>query len=126
MAHKVIKTSNSAILSGASNSELTDRERFYALYEQCPIPKDQLLDNIGLFTRRQVLSRILMFNDMYKQIVNLQGIICEFGVHWGNSLALFESFRGMYEPYNYNRKIVGFDTFNGFPVFMKKMVIQIL
>jgi hypothetical protein len=35
-------------------------------------------------------------------------------VFWGQNLALFESFRGMYEPYNYTRKIVGFDTFAGF------------
>ncbi len=39
----------------------------------------------------------------------------EFGVRWGQNLALFESFRGMYEPYNYSRKIIGFDTFSGFP-----------
>jgi hypothetical protein len=47
--------------------------------------------------------------------LDLQGIICEFGVFWGNNLALLETFRGMYEPYNYTRKIVGFDTFSGFP-----------
>ena len=39
----------------------------------------------------------------------------EFGVRWGQNLALFESFRGTYEPYNHSRKIVGFDTFSGFP-----------
>ncbi|MEM7393490.1 MAG: crotonobetainyl-CoA--carnitine CoA-transferase, partial [Verrucomicrobiota bacterium] len=39
----------------------------------------------------------------------------EFGVRWGQNLALMESMRGLYEPYNYNRKIVGFDTFEGFP-----------
>ena len=39
----------------------------------------------------------------------------EFGVRWGQNLALFEMFRGMYEPYNYTRKIIGFDTFCGFP-----------
>ena len=33
----------------------------------------------------------------------------------GKNLALFSSFRGTYEPYNYNRRIVGFDTFAGFP-----------
>jgi hypothetical protein len=54
-------------------------------------------------------------HDLYKKILDLQGIICEFGVFWGNNLALLETFRGMYEPYNYARKIVGFDTFAGFP-----------
>jgi hypothetical protein len=39
----------------------------------------------------------------------------EFGVRWGGNLALYESFRGIYEPFNYNRKIVGFDTFESFP-----------
>lgn len=39
----------------------------------------------------------------------------EFGVRWGQNLSLFSNFRGMYEPYNYYRKIVGFDTFAGFP-----------
>jgi hypothetical protein len=73
------------------------------------------LNNLGLFLRRQNLSRILMMNDLYKKILDLQGIICEFGVFFGNNLALFESFRGMHEPYNYTRKIVGFDTFEGFP-----------
>lgn len=111
---KITKSGESKILSGSTEKETEGRLGFFKLFEECPIPKDQILNNIGLFTRRQVLSRILMLNDMYKQIVNLQGIVCEFGVHWGSNLALFESFRGMYEPYNYNRKIVGFDTFEGF------------
>jgi hypothetical protein len=61
-------------------------------------------------------------NDLYKRIlnINIQGIVCEFGVFWGNNLALFESFRGLYEPYNYMRKIVGFDTFEGFPHITEK------
>lgn len=30
-------------------------------------------------------------------------------------MALFSAMRGIYEPYNYSRKIIGFDTFSGFP-----------
>jgi hypothetical protein len=30
-------------------------------------------------------------------------------------MSLFTNFRGIYEPYNYNRKVIGFDTFEGFP-----------
>ena len=120
MGHEIINSGISTIISGSSKKELDKREEFYELYKQCPIPKEQILNNLALFTKRQALSRILMLNDMYKKIVNLHGIICEFGVHWGNSLALFENFRGMYEPYNYNRKIVGFDTFEGFPSIHEK------
>ena len=54
-------------------------------------------------------------HELYQKIISVHGIVVEFGVRWGQNLALFSSFRGMYEPYNYNRKIVGFDTFSGFP-----------
>ncbi len=64
MKHKIIKTGDSKILSGSSKKEYEARAEFYKLYEQCPIPKDQILNNLGLFTKRQVLSRILMLNDM--------------------------------------------------------------
>ena len=39
----------------------------------------------------------------------------EFGVRWGHTLAVLTNLRGIYEPFNYPRKIIGFDTFAGFP-----------
>ena len=39
----------------------------------------------------------------------------EFGCRWGQNLSLLTSLRGIYEPFNRLRKIVGFDTFEGFP-----------
>jgi hypothetical protein len=53
-------------------------------------------------------------------IVPVHGVIMEFGVRWGQNLALFSSLRGMHEPYNYNRKVIGFDTFDGFPSVSKE------
>jgi hypothetical protein len=38
----------------------------------------------------------------------------EFGVRWGTTLNLLQSLRGVYEPFNRHRKIIGFDTFEGF------------
>jgi len=104
----------------SSDEEIKIRDEFFELYKESPIPRDQLLSNLGLFIKRQTLSRILMFNELYKKITNLHGIVCEFGVRWGANLALFESLRGIYEPYNYNRKIVGFDSFSGFPAIHDK------
>jgi len=54
-------------------------------------------------------------HELYQKIIDVNGIVVEFGVRWGQTLSLFSSFRGMYEPFNYSRKIVGFDTFSGFP-----------
>ena len=39
----------------------------------------------------------------------------------GQNLALFESFRGMHKPYNYNRKLIGFETFDGFSFIHEKV-----
>lgn len=99
----------------ASDEEVVRRQRFLQHFKRCPILDGELLRNLGLFVKRQDLARILFMNELYQQIVNVHGIVAEFGVRWGQNLALFESFRGIYEPCNHNRKIVGFDTFAGFP-----------
>ncbi|WP_321494913.1 hypothetical protein [uncultured Desulfobacter sp.] len=103
------------IKSNSSSKEKQGRDRFFRQFEQCPIPRDELLRNLGLFINRQAISRMLFFHELYKKIVPVHGIIVEFGVRWGADLTLLSSLRGIYEPYNYNRKIVGFDTFSGFP-----------
>ncbi len=92
-----------------------NRNELIDLFQNSPIPTNELLSNLGLFINRQKLSRILFMHELYKKIININGVIMEFGVRWGNNLALYESFRGMYEPYNHGRKIIGFDTFEGFP-----------
>jgi len=38
----------------------------------------------------------------------------EFGVRWGQTLSLMAALRGIFEPFNRHRKIIGFDTFAGF------------
>jgi hypothetical protein len=97
-----------------SKAETVRRESFLALFKNCPIPDNELLLNLPLFIKRQDLSAMLFMNDLYTRIIGTHGIVMEFGVRWGKNLALFESLRGIYEPYNHNRKIVGFDTFHGF------------
>ncbi|PIS09350.1 crotonobetainyl-CoA--carnitine CoA-transferase [Candidatus Beckwithbacteria bacterium CG10_big_fil_rev_8_21_14_0_10_34_10] len=93
---------------------------FFDLFKECPIPDNELLLNLGLFIKRQDLSRLLYLDYLYRKIINVHGIVMEFGTRWGQNLALFSSFRGMYEPFNHNRKVVGFDTFKGFPSIHKK------
>jgi hypothetical protein len=103
------------VKSGSTPEEGKRRQSLVELFSNCPIPVEERLENLGLFIKRQALSRILWMHELYQKIVPVPGIIVEFGVRWGQNLALFESFRGIYEPYNYSRKIVGFDTFSGFP-----------
>ena len=65
--------------------------------------------------KRQSLSRILYHDFLYQKIVNVPGVICEFGVQWGATLAQLINLRGIHEPFNHSRKVYGFDTFEGFP-----------
>lgn len=67
-----------------------------------------------VFLKRQVLSRLLYEDYLYRRIVDVPGVICEFGVHWGATMATLCNLRGIHEPYNHSRTIVGFDTFSGF------------
>jgi hypothetical protein len=103
------------IKSSRSNEDMLQAENFTRLYLDSPMPDNLKLDNILLYITRQTLSRILLMDELYKKFIDVQGIICEFGVFYGANLALYEAFRGLYEPYNITRKIVGFDTFEGFP-----------
>lgn len=107
--------SEQIVAVGSNIEEIKKREIFLENFKNTPISDSELLQNLGLFMNRQSLSKVLFMNELYQKIINVNGIIMEFGVRWGQNLSLFSSFRGMYEPYNYTRKIVGFDTFEGFP-----------
>ncbi|MTV49680.1 crotonobetainyl-CoA--carnitine CoA-transferase [Heliobacillus mobilis] len=98
-----------------NTEEAEARGQMVQMLKNCPIPDDQLLSNLGLFLNSKSLSRILFMDHIYKQIVDVQGVIIEFGTRWGQNLALFSALRGIYEPFNRHRKIIGFDTFEGFP-----------
>lgn len=103
------------VKSNISTEEELNRKEFETLFENSPLSPFELLSNLPLYMKRQNIARLLHFNDMYKQVVNIHGEMMEFGVRWGPNLALLTSLRGIYEPHNYTRKIIGFDTFEGFP-----------
>lgn len=115
-----MEKNNCKIPNYGSLEEKTTNEAFTEHFKNCPIPDDQILSNLGLFLNSKNLSRILCMDYLYKQIIDVQGIIIEFGTRWGQNSALFSALRGIYEPFNRHRKIVGFDTFEGFPSISKK------
>jgi hypothetical protein len=103
-----------------SADEIRAREEILELFKSSPIPDDEILVNLGVYLRSPVLAKILYLNELYQLAQSVPGIIVEFGVWWGANLALFEAFRSVYEPYNWTRKVVGFDTFEGYPAVGEK------
>lgn len=98
-----------------SQEENKIRQDIIGLLKECPIPDDQLQANLGLFLNSKSLARILFMDHMFQQIVDVPGVVMEFGTRWGQNLALFSALRGMYDAIHRHRKIIGFDTFTGFP-----------
>ena len=110
-----VSPSTSSILTFGPPDEKDRRERFADLVRKSPLPNDEFMLNVGMYLTPQTLSRVLYMDFLYKQILDVQGIIIEFGCRWGQNLSLFTALRGIYEPFNRLRKVVGFDTFSGFP-----------
>lgn len=106
---------NTKILTYESEQEKSKRLELYDLFDNCPIPKEQVLSNLGLFLNSKNLSRILFMNHIYQLQINVHGVIMEFGTRWGQNMGLFASLRGIYEPFNRHKKLIAFDTFEGFP-----------
>jgi len=100
---------------GATSQEAR-REQLVDMLKNCPLPQQELLLNLGLFLVPQTLSRILFIDFLYRKVLEVQGVVMDFGTRWGQNLCLFTSLRGIYEPFNRLRKIVAFDSFEGFPI----------
>jgi len=91
------------------------RRDLLGLLRQSPIPDGEILSNLALYLSKVEIARMIYLHEIYQKILDVPGVIMEFGVRWGQNLALFEAFRGIHEPFNTTRKIIGFDTFDGFP-----------
>lgn len=98
-----------------SESEKVSRDKFLTMLRETPVVDRDLMTNLGLFMNRKAVTRLLYMHHLYQKLMNVHGVVMEFGVHWGQTLALYSTFRALYEPYNFYRKLIGFDTFEGFP-----------
>lgn len=113
-ANKFLKKVTGEISQQSCSEEQADKALFEFMKELTPQFGNEWNIHNLVTMKRQTLSRILYYNDLYKKILNIPGVICEFGVHWGSTITQLANLRGIYEPYNHSRKIIGFDTFEGF------------
>lgn len=73
------------------------------------------LDNFSKYITRTSMSRFLTKYEIFKKILDVQGCIIECGVLFGGGLMSWAHFSSILEPANHQRRIFGFDTFEGFP-----------
>jgi len=106
---------NPRLLPHESAQEKEVRERLTKLLTETPIPPVYLIDNLPVYLRRHQLADLLTMDALYRMLPEIPGVIMEFGVLHGRHLATLAALRGIHEPYNSFRRIIGFDTFTGFP-----------
>lgn len=99
----------------SSEAELSAVDTLAQLYEDSALSLQEKLVNPGLFMRRQELSYFIANYEVFKLVEHIKGSIFYFGVYHGAGFMTFANLSAALEPYNYPRKIIGFDTFEGYP-----------
>lgn len=106
---------DSLALPRESERERDSRETLSHLLATSPIEAEYLIDNLAIYLRRHQLSDLLSMAELYRMILDIPGAIMEFGVLHGRHMGTLTALRGMYEHYDTTRRIIGFDSFTGFP-----------
>lgn len=72
------------------------------------------------FVPRQALSYFLARSEVFQQTLDIHGSIFDFGIYRGGSYFSWLQLSAILEPYNHNRKVIGFDSFEGFSGFSQE------
>jgi hypothetical protein len=105
-------------LSNQGNFSTSEEEYFSNLSNHFSDSPGSIQDKLNAFSRyvpRQALATFLARKEIFDNIVGVHGHIIECGVFRGAGLFTWANLSSIYEPYNHTRRIIGFDTFEGFP-----------
>ncbi len=83
-------------------------------YAQSPGTHVDKLRAFTKYTPVAELGRFLAKNEIFKRIIGVQGSIVECGVFNGGGVMTWATLSAIYEPLNHLRRVVGFDSFEGF------------
>jgi hypothetical protein len=104
----------SAALTYSPQDAVEARKEIFDRLLNYPATPEEHERSLGLFLRGSLLARIMATAEIYKRIVHLPGVILDIGTWRGQTAILCENFRAIYEPLNFNRRIIAFDTFEGY------------
>lgn len=112
----MLNNENYSMLS-VENQRSTDLQYFDQLNDYWDKSIGTNLDKLRAFTKYVPFTEFPKFlakYEIFKQILNIHGGIIECGVHQGAGLMTWALLSSIFEPVNHKRKIIGFDTFEGF------------
>lgn len=70
--------------------------------------------NFSKYSPASSMRKFLCKFQIFKKILPIQGSIIECGVLFGGGLMTWAQLSAIFEPMNHQRKVIGFDTFQGF------------
>ena len=85
------------------------------IFEESTCAVEKKLNNFTKYVRRQKIARFLAQIEVFKMQLPVKGSIVECGVSHGGGVMAWAKLSSILEPYNHHRKVIGFDTFKGFP-----------
>jgi len=98
-----------------SAGDYTYREALESYFRESLGTFTEKMENFPKYVPRQNIARLLARYEIFKLILDVQGSIVECGVLFGGGLMSFANLSVILEPYNFQRRVIGFDTFMGFP-----------
>ena len=98
-----------------STQECNALQMMASNFEASPFSTLEKILNFPLYVPRQNLTTFLVKYEIMKRILNVHGSIIECGVGFGGGLMTWAQLSAILEPTNHQRRVIGFDTFSGFP-----------
>ena len=98
-----------------SSSNIEALEAYENYWDISPGSNNVKLENFTKYVTRESITKFLTRNEVFLKQLAINGSIVEMGVARGVSLMTWAHLSSIYEPANYLREIIGFDTFEGFP-----------
>src|SRR5689334_16888548 len=108
------KPHESTVITYSDEKSLAARAKLFSLLKKYPATDGEAERSLGLFLRGSLLARIFAIRELYEKIVMKPGIILDLGTWRGQTAVLCENLRAILEPLHFNRRIVCFDTFEGY------------
>lgn len=99
----------------STEKELAYVEKLEGYIASSPFSQVDKFQNFTKYITRQSLTKFICKHELFKKILSINGSVIECGVLFGGGLMTWAQLSAIYEPINYTRKIIGFDTFEGFP-----------
>lgn len=110
----------SGAITYSSDDAIHARKEIFRRMKSYDATEDEAERSLGLFLRGSLLARVLATGEIYQRIVKLPGCVMDVGTWRGQTAVLCENFRAIYEPLHFNRRIIAFDTFEGYQGFSGK------